>query len=121
MRDTNLFVLTGKVAKYPELKYTAQGLPILTTVVDSERSVKRGNEWQSEHGEYTVTTFGKVGESISRYLAPGVEITIEGELRMEVYEYQGKERSTLKLISSNIRFSGGSTRAADEASAEDTF
>lgn len=81
----NKIILIGRLVKDPEIRYTAGAEPLaiagFTLAVD--RKVKRNGK--SEADFINCTAFGKLGETIEKYLAKGHKVGISGRLQQGSY------------------------------------
>ena len=80
--------ITGNLTRDPELRATAGGTQVLSfgvAVNDRRRNAQ-------------------TGEAVSRFLAKGNKVAIEGKLRYSSWERDGQRRSKLEVIVDEIEF-----------------
>lgn len=107
MRDINTVVLVGRLTRDAELRYTNSGLQILSFSVANNYSKMVGAEWVDEANFFDVTVFGKLAESVSRYMLKGKQVAIDGELRHERWETnEGEKRSKVRIIAKSVQMLG---------------
>ena len=97
--------ITGTLTRDPELRATAGGTQVLSfgvAVNDRRRNAQTG-EWEDYPNFVDCTMFGTRAEAVSRFLAKGNKVAIEGKLRYSSWERDGQRRS--KLESSSMRSS----------------
>jgi len=101
----NVVTLIGRMTRDSELKYTANGTPVINFSIAL-------NEYQGEEkGEIThffeCFAFGKRWEKLNSYLVKGTKIAVNGSLSFEQWvDKQGSKRSTVKIKVSDIEFCG---------------
>lgn len=98
--------ITGNLTRDPELRSTASGTPVLGfgVAVNERRKNQQTGEWEDYPNFVDCTMFGKRAESVSRYLAKGAKVAIEGKLRWSQWEKDGQKRSKLDVIVDEIEF-----------------
>lgn len=102
----NRVTLIGHLTRDCEMRYTDGGLAICTFSIASNYNRKQGEQWVDEVNYFDLVFFGKRGESVSRYLTKGKQVGIDGELRQDRWEQDGKTRSKVKIIVNNLQFLG---------------
>ena len=107
MKDINTVVLTGRITKDPELKYTSGGTAIMSFSLAVNYSKKQGEQWVDEVSFFDCNYFGKAAESVKQYMTKGQMVAIEGELRQERWEKDGLARSKVVINVANLRLVGG--------------
>ena len=107
MRDINTVVLTGRITKDPELKYTSGGTAIMSFSLAVNYSKKQSDQWVEETSFFDCQYFGKTAESVRQYMTKGQMVAIEGELRQERWEKDGQARSRVVINVANLRLVGG--------------
>lgn len=86
----NNILLSGRLTKDMELRYSEKGLAILNNTI----AVKVGFGEQADAMFVDFVVFGKQAEYVSTYAAKGYRVVVGGELRIE--SYQKKDGSTGK-------------------------
>lgn len=102
----NRVILTGNLTRDPELRATAGGTQVLSfgiAVNDRRRNPQTG-EWEDYPNFIDCTMFGTRAEAVSRYLAKGNKISLEGKLRYSSWERDGQRRSKIEVIVDEIEF-----------------
>ena len=92
--------ITGNLTRDPELRATAGGTQVLSfgvAVNDRRRNAQTG-EWEDYPNFVDCTMFGTRAEAVSRFLAKGNKVAIEGKLRYSSWERDGQRRSKLKVF-----------------------
>ena len=70
---------------------------------DRRRNAQTG-EWEDYPNFVDCTMFGTRAEAVSRFLAKGNKVAIEGKLRYSSWEKDGQRRSKLEVIVDEIEF-----------------
>lgn len=102
----NRVSITGNLTRDPELRVTGGGTQVLSfgvAVNDRRRSPQTG-EWEDYPNFVDCTMFGTRAEAVSRFLAKGNKVAIEGKLRYSSWEKDGQRRSKLEVIVDEIEF-----------------
>ena len=94
MNGMNRVILIGNLGANPELRYTAAGTAVLSMrLATTESYVDRNTEPQERTEWHTVVVWGnRAREALSKILAKGACVAIEGSLRTSSYEKDGIKR-----------------------------
>lgn len=127
----NRVMLFGNLGADPEYRTTSSGTGVLKLrLATTERYKDNAGAWQDRTEWHRVTVWGKRGEALSRILAKGSTIFVEGSLRTTSYDDKdGVKRYTTEISATNVLLggrgdSGGrggerpAQRAADDAPAD---
>jgi single-strand DNA-binding protein len=107
MADVNCVTIIGRLTRDAELKYTAGGQAVCKFSIAVNRRKKSGDQWVDEASFFDVTAWGKTGEALNQYLVKGKQIAVEGELRQDRWEQDGKNRSKVEIMANNVQLLGG--------------
>lgn len=135
MDGLNRVILLGNLGTDPELRYTPQNTPLLTfrlatTESWPDRGARDGREAREpgapaervERTEWhTVTVWGARGVALSRILAKGSSVLVEGSLRTSSYEKDGQKRFKTEVIARDVVLAGRRREAPDARSTERTL
>jgi single-strand DNA-binding protein len=111
----NKVILLGNLGADPELKMTQGGQAILKLRIATTESYKdRDGAWKERTEWHSVTLWGKRGESLSKILAKGDRICVEGGLRTSSYEKDGEKRYRTEINATNVYLCGGRRGAASD-------
>ncbi len=116
--NINRVSITGNLTRDPELRVTAGGTQVLSfgVAVNDRRRNPQTGEWEDYPNFVDCTMFGTRAEAVSRFLAKGNKVAIEGKLRYSSWEKDGQRRSKLEVIVDEIEFmsqrQGGAAPAA---------
>jgi single-strand DNA-binding protein len=107
MASFNRVILLGNLTRDAELRYTPSG----TAVTDiglavNERRKGANGEWIEEVTFVDVTLWGRTAEIASEYLGKGSPALIEGRLKLDTWEKDGKKNSKLKVVGEVLKLVG---------------
>ena len=100
----NKVFLVGRLARDPELRYTASNLATMRTAIAVDRQFVRDGE---ERGAdfINIVAFGQRAETMKKYLTKGSQIAIDGRIQTGSYDGQdGKKVYTTDVIIDNFQF-----------------
>lgn len=114
----NVAVISGNIAREPELKRTPKGTPILTfTLGFSERRPnEETGEWEERSNFIGCTMFGNRAEALAPYLHKGSHVGVRGTLRYSSWERDGIRRSKIEIVIDQIDFYSSRTASAQSGS-----
>lgn len=104
MRGLNKVMLIGNLGKDPELSYTPNGTAVCKFSVATDESYKGedGNlvpktEW------HNIVAWRKLAEICGQYLKKGSKVYLEGKIKTETYEKDGKKQYFTKIEINDMR------------------
>ena len=102
----NRVVISGNLTRDPELRSTASGMSVLGfgVAVNDRRKNNQTGEWEDYPNFIDCTMFGARADALSRILAKGTKVAIEGKLRWSQWEKDGQKRSKLEVIVDEVEF-----------------
>lgn len=102
----NKVVISGNLTRDPELRATTGGTQVMSfgIAVNDRRKNQQTGEWEDYPNFVNCVMFGTRAEAVSRYLAKGSKIAIEGHLHYSAWERDGQKRSKLEVIVDQIEF-----------------
>ena len=107
--------ISGNITRDPELKASGSGMQILRFGVAVNDRVKnqQTGEWEDRPNFVDCVMFGTRAEALSRYLAKGTKVSLEGKLRYSSWEDKdGARRSKLEVIVDELEFMSGANKGA---------
>jgi single-strand DNA-binding protein len=107
--DINSVVLVGRLTRDAELKYTNTGIPVSRLGLAVNRKKKVNNQWIEEANFFDIIVWGKLAEVLQQYLLKSKQISIQGELRQNRWEKDGKPQSRVEVVATNIQLLGTGT------------
>lgn len=113
----NRVMISGNLTRDPELRATPGGMSVLKLgmAVNDRRKNAQTGDWEDAPNFVDVTIFGARADALSRILAKGHKIAVEGKLRWSSWETpQGDKRSKLEVVADEVelmtpRGEGGSS------------
>ncbi len=103
----NKVMLLGNLGADPELRVTPGGQSVLKLRLATTESYLDKNNTRQERTEWhSITVWGKRGEALSRILAKGSSIFVEGGIRTSSYEKDGDKRYRTEIVANNIILAG---------------
>ncbi len=127
MASFNRVILLGNVTRDPEIKYIPNGTAVseIGLAVNDRRKGPNG-DWIEETTFVDVTLWGRTAEIASEYLSKGSPVLIEGRLKLDTWEKEGKKNSKLRVIGETMQLlgskggggGGGGSRGGGQASGQ---
>jgi single-strand DNA-binding protein len=107
MASFNKVILLGNVTRDPELRYIANGTAVtdIGLAVNDRRKTASG-EWVEETTFVDVTLWGRTAEVAGEYVTKGSPLLIEGRLKLDTWEKDGKKNSKLRVVGERMQLLG---------------
>jgi single-strand DNA-binding protein len=105
MVSFNRVVLAGNLVRDPELRFTANGVPVcsFSLAVNRVRSKDEAVDF------FNVSAWRELGETIANWKKKGDPILVEGRLQYRTWEAQdGTKRSAVDVVADGVQFLGRS-------------
>jgi single-strand DNA-binding protein len=102
----NKVILIGNLTRDPQLRYTPSQMAVCEFgLAINRRRRNSAGEQQDETCFVDITAWSKQAETISKYLAKGRQILVEGRLTFDRWETpEGQKRSKLRVTLENFQF-----------------
>lgn len=103
----NRVVCSGNIGGEPEVRSTSGGTQVLSfsLAVNERRKNQQSGEWEEYPNWVACTMFGSRAESVSRYIAKGSKVAVEGKLHYSQWETkEGQKRSKIEVIVDELEF-----------------
>jgi single-strand DNA-binding protein len=108
MASYNRVILVGNLTRDPELRYIPSGTAVTEVgLAVNDRRKNSAGEWVDETTFVDVTLWGRTAEIASEYLNKGSSVLIEGRLKLDTWEKDGKKNSKLRVIGERMQMLGG--------------
>jgi single-strand DNA-binding protein len=112
----NRVMLLGNLGADPELRYTQGGQAVLNlrlatteSYLDKDKVRRERTDWHS------VVVWGKRGEALSKILAKGSSVFIEGSIRTSSYDDKdGNKRYKTEIVANNLLLTGRGRGGAED-------
>jgi single-strand DNA-binding protein len=123
--SVNKVLLSGRLTRDPELRYTPSGVAVMTFSLALNRRYKdQSGEWKDEVSFVNVVAWQRQAELASEYLKKGSAVFVEGRLQSRSWETsEGQKRSVLEVRAERLQFLDRLKREDEESAegkAEDT-
>lgn len=117
MTDLNHVVLIGRLTQdlgsdERSFGYVGNGQARANVSIAVNRSKKSGDEWIEEVSYFNITIWGKTAENLKPYLTKGKQICVEGHLKQDRWEKDGKKESRITIVADNVQLLGGKSDGA---------
>lgn len=107
----NKIHLIGRLGKDPEIRHSEGGTQIATfTLATSEKYKDKNGEKKEDTEWHNIVFFGKISETIEKYLTKGSLIYVEGKIKTTAKkDKQGNNKYYTNVVGSEMKIlSGGS-------------
>lgn len=98
----NEIKLLGNLARDIEIKYTPNGQAVATLVICTNRSIKKGEQWEDVPSFHRVTAWGKTAEWVAKQLRKGDKVYCDGRLDYHNYEKNGVKIYVTDIVADNV-------------------
>ena len=125
----NKVFLVGRLARDPDLRYSASNTPVMRCAIAVSRSMPNQNG-ERETDFINILAFNNRAEVMKKYLSKGSQIAISGQIRTGSYDAQdGTKRYTTDVLVDEFQFldskgsrdvDGGFTQYDNQAPAPST-
>jgi single-strand DNA-binding protein len=92
----NIAIVTGNVTRDPELRFTPSGQAVCSFGIATNRSIKKGDQWEDVATFHNIVQWGKAAEYTASVLKKGMKVSVSG--RIDNRSYDAKD-GTKKYIS----------------------
>jgi len=105
----NRVFLLGRLGKDPEIRYTAQQMPVGNfTLATGDRRKDASGNWVEQTEWHNIVVWGKTAENCHKYIKKGREVFIEGRIQTRKWQdKEGRDRYTTEIVGLNVQFVGG--------------
>ena len=102
----NKMLVIGNLGGDPEMRYTANGSPVTTFSVATNRRYRtRDGEQREETEWFRVVTWNQLAETCNQYLTKGRRVYVEGRLKSDTWTGQdGQTRFTNEINAFEVQF-----------------
>ncbi len=94
----------GNLTRDPEVKHIPSGKMVCNLSIANNRVFMRNGEKVSEVSYFDVDVWGIAAENCSKYLAKGKGVIVEGRLRQDRWEKDGKTQSRVRITANAVHF-----------------
>ena len=108
----------GNLTRDPELKYLPSGKSVCSLSIANNRVYTSKGEKVNEVSYFDVEVWGPAGENCAKYLHKGSGIIVEGRLRQDRWEKDGKTQSRVKISANSVHFMPKKGDRGDQAAGQ---
>lgn len=95
----NVVIVTGRITKDPEVRYTSSQMAVCTVTLAIDRPTK-----DKVTDFPRVVVFGKQAESLATYTKKGSMIGVVGSIQTGSYEKNGEKVFTTDIVANRVEF-----------------
>ena len=121
----NKVIVSGNLTRDPFLKSTPSGTAVLTfgMAVNDRRRNQSTGDWEEVPCFLDVVMFGKRTEWLSRNLAKGGRVIVEGKLNYSTWndKQTGQKRSKIEVFANDIELVGKPKAQQDAGQPDDVY
>ncbi|MBT9259476.1 MAG: single-stranded DNA-binding protein [Clostridiales bacterium] len=100
----NKVFLIGRLARDPELRYTAAGTPVGKFTLAVDRNFQNANG-ERETDFIDVVVWRQLAETCANHLAKGRLVAVAGRLQIRSYDAQdGQRRRVAEVVAEEVKF-----------------
>src|SRR5208283_822542 len=96
--------IMGNLTRDPEIKYVSSGKAVCSLSIANNRVYTKNGEKVTEVSYFDVEVWGAAAENCAKYLLKGSGIIVEGRLRQDRWEKDGKTQSRVRITANAIHF-----------------
>lgn len=96
--------IMGNLTRDPEMKCLPSGKEVCNLSIANNRIFMKNGEKVSEVSYFDVDVWGITAENCSKYLTKGNGIIVEGRLRQDRWEKDGKTQSRVRITANVVHF-----------------
>ncbi len=107
--------IMGNLTRDPEMKTIPSGKSVCSLSIANNRIYSKNGERMTEVSYFDVEVWGVIAENCAKYLKKGSGIIVEGRLKQDRWEKDGKTQSRVRISANNIHFMPRKTDGAGPA------
>ena len=96
--------IMGNLTRDPELKTIPSGKSVCSLSIANNRVYTKNGERVTEVSYFDIEVWGVVAENCAKYLKKGSGIIVEGRLKQDRWEKDGKTQSRVRIAANSIHF-----------------
>ena len=124
MASFNRVILIGNLTRDPEVKYLQSGTAVCEVgLAVTEKYKDKSGEQKEDTVFVDVSFWGRTAEVVGEYCKKGVPLFVEGRLKLDTWEKDGKKNSKLRVTGERMQLLGSRGErpsARDEAGQSST-
>lgn len=101
----NSVIISGRLTQDVDLRYTANGTPVIRLPIASSRVYLKDGEWQEDTSFFDVVAWSKLAERCANTLHKGSPIIVEGMLQARTFtDKDNQNRKVTEIVAQRISF-----------------
>ncbi len=96
--------IMGNLTRDPEITFTPTGRSVCNLSIANNRVYTSNNEKVTEVSYFDVQVWGPQAENCAKYLTKGSGIIVDGRLKQDRWDKDGKTQSRVRIVGNNIHF-----------------
>lgn len=112
-KDLNQIILIGRLTKDIDIQYVGSGTAKGLLSVASADTRKQGEEWIDEVSYFDCVLWGKAAEILKQFLNKGQQVAINGKLKQDRWEKDGKKCSKVYVNVDTLQLLGGKKEVSE--------
>ena len=96
--------IMGNLTRDPEIRFTPAGKGVCSLSIANNRIYTKNNEKVTEVSYFDVEVWGPTADNCVKYLKKGSGIIVEGRLRQDRWEKDGKTQSRVRITANSVHF-----------------
>jgi single-strand DNA-binding protein len=116
----NKVILLGNLGEDPEVRFAGESRVCTLRLATTTSWFNKKESKREEHTEWhRVEVWGGTAEACEKFLQKGSQVSVEGEIRTDVYEKDGQKKYSTKIKANHVIFVGklrdtGESRGRDD-------
>lgn len=102
--NLNKVLLVGNITKDLELKTFQSGANYCSFSLATNRVYIKDNQKTQETEYHSVVVYGKMAETLTKWMSKGSQILVEGRLKTRTWESNGQKHYKTEIIAESIQF-----------------
>ena len=114
----NKVILIGRLGKDPELKQLSDNNAVcLASMATSEKHKDKSGQVVESTEWHNLTFWGSQAETIAKFCTKGSQLMVEGKIKTDSYEKDGKKVYSTKIMVHQFEFLGSKQSGSDQQAA----
>lgn len=115
MGANNVVMLTGRLGRDPELRYTQDNKPVCSFSLATDIGKGKKPDW------HNVVCWDKQAETCAQYLKKGSLVIVQGALKNRQWEKDGVKHYRTEVVAGNVNFLGGTQKSEETEQSDQPF
>jgi single stranded DNA-binding protein (ssb) len=114
----NSVILTGRLVRDPELRYTQTGNAVVSFSLAVDREFAKEGEVDVDY--FDVVAWRNTAIFVSKYFTKGRKVAVQGRLQQRQWDDKdGNKRRTVEVVASNVEFADSKKPAEPDAAPQE--